>query len=679
MYNRKCCIFNVLAMANSPPVPSSAASGFFQALPTIPSQYTSPAASAECDTTSGDVVLKNILQLYLPSPLPENVDKSLHDFARTCLDSRTLELSVDCETNHPTLHPLTTFGEVNQRNALHTSEGWRGLKDIQTRAGIVGYGYRDVATTEKSYNRRIHQFALAHLWSASCASVSCPAAMSDGAAILLSRRLAVGVASGNGQDAGQLEQVLLESYNRLTSTDPSYAWTSGQWMTERPGGSDLSRTETLAKLASRQELTSDREAHGRLDRDDIGLPLGPYIINGFKWFSSATDADMSILLARTDKGISTFYAPVKRAHRDVTTNRTDHVVNGVRISRLKNKLGTKGLPTAELEIRGMRAWLLGEEGHGIREISAILNCTRLWTACGSVGGWGRALAVTRAYADVRKIKGEQLLRDNVQHVKWMADETIKYRACAHLAFLGVSLLGITESGFEVTAETAAAAYLPRTKEEAGAALRLLTPVMKAQCSLWATWGIRECMESLGGVGYCENNEDGGIMNLARSYRDSAVNSIWEGTTNIIAGDFVRVLKGRSGQESLAAVDGILERGCRIIEDSKKFDRLIVNLVRRIEEMKIWLNEASAEDILYNGRNTLEKVQEIVCAVLLMLDSALRNESEVETRVAEKWLAMRLGISVNTSSRSMMQRHHEDKTIFYGTLQQVGHLSNSAKL
>ena len=72
--------------------------------------------------------------------------------------------------------------------------------------------------------------------------------------------------------------------------------------------------------------------------------------------------------------------------------------NGVRIQRLKNKMGTKGLPTAELELSGMRGYLIGKEGEGVKEISALLNITRLHTAVSQVGYWGRGLAVSRAYA-----------------------------------------------------------------------------------------------------------------------------------------------------------------------------------------------------------------------------------------------------------------------------------------
>ena len=218
--------------------PSSATTGFFQAHPVMLPAFTSQIQRESVQTGvpgSDDTVLTNILGLYLPNPLPNAISSSIHDFALTCLDPTTLRLSVDCETNHPTLHPLNTFGEVNDINPLRTGEGWRGLKDIQTRAGIIAHGYRGLPDAG-TYNLRIHQFALAHLWSPSCASVSCPAAMSDGAAILLSKHLRVSSNSASaGQDQVVLQKVLQEAYNRLVSFDPDYAWTSGQWMTERPG------------------------------------------------------------------------------------------------------------------------------------------------------------------------------------------------------------------------------------------------------------------------------------------------------------------------------------------------------------------------------------------------------------------------------------------------------------
>ena len=182
----------------------------------------------------------------------------------------------------------------------------------------------------------------------------CPSAMQDGAAAVLKDQLA------RGTYDTETRHVLEDALRRLTSRNPTVGWTSGQWMTERKGGSNVSGTETLATLV---DPTDARSADG--------LRLGPWRIDGFKWFSSATDCSMAILLAQTQRGISCFFAPMRLRVDD------REEMNGIRIQRLKSKMGTRALPTAELELEGMRAYLLGEEGRGVKVISGMLNVTRV--------------------------------------------------------------------------------------------------------------------------------------------------------------------------------------------------------------------------------------------------------------------------------------------------------------
>jgi alkylation response protein AidB-like acyl-CoA dehydrogenase len=152
---------------------------------------------------------------------------------------------------------------------------------------------------------------------------------------------------------------------KLTATSEHTLWTSGQWMTERPGGSDIRASETRA----------------RPDGD------GTWTIEGFKWFSSATDSDMTLLLAKTpgqDK-MSLFWARTKFDNGEL---------NGVRIIRLKDKFGTKASPTAELELVGMKgARMIGAEGGGVKVISEVLNITRIHCAFGCIVGMRRAFSI----------------------------------------------------------------------------------------------------------------------------------------------------------------------------------------------------------------------------------------------------------------------------------------------
>ncbi|RVX69698.1 hypothetical protein B0A52_06342 [Exophiala mesophila] len=620
---------------------SSSSSGFFQALPTVPPQYSSPETNSQNKhEASDDAILSRLLSIYLPNPLPQHIQSHLHNFSRLVLSPSTLQYTVDCDTDLPTIHQLTTFGEENKVAPLRTSEGWRMLKLIETKAGVVGYGYPQSGIPQE-FNRRIHQYATLHLWHGSAAVATCPMAMTDGAAALLRRH----IDDPDGDQPGRAK-VLSDSYSRLVSLDPETSWTSGQWMTERTGGSDVRGTETVARRLTQSELDADSAA--RRDRDAHGQPLGPWTVDGFKWFSSATDADMAVLLAQTDKGLSAFYAPLRRqtgwspstAPSTLTTQASDvpTEMNGVRIQRLKNKLGTKGVPTAELELKGMRAYLIGTQGQGIKEISSILNITRLHTAGGATGTLARALAVSRAYTQVRKVKGT-FLSENPQHLAWMAGETVKYHANAHLLFLGVALLGASEqSQPAVASNTPSATIIPQDATAVANLLRLLTPVAKAQCSLNAVSGVRACMESLGGVGYCENNEDGGVMNLARLLRDTTVNTIWEGTTSVMAEDVLRVVKNPRVKNT-NVLDDVLGSWLRTVlaavsSDLFKFELDIVQT--RYRALNELVRDTDSVQLHWRGREVLDHIEAVVSAALLMFDATL-DQDEIAVAVARRYV------------------------------------------
>lgn len=627
---------------NMSPTASSSTAGFFQALPALPPQYTSPdATSPATSRTSGtsladDKVFARILDLYLPSNRA-TVTSHLHRVARVALDPRVLAHATDAETNHPVLRSLTTFGQENRNDPLWTTSGWQRLKEIGYAEGVVAVAYSQ--SPELAHiNKRVYEFGLGHLWSVTGTMTGCPMSMTDGAATLLSKHLR----DADGDQTGRV-RVFEEAYRRLTSRDPKYAWTSGQWMTERSGGSDVSGTETLATRLTAAEIARDEE-EGRSE-DAVGMPIGPWKIDGFKWFSSATDSEMAVLLARTEKGLSAFYMPMRRrkggcpAAANIVNLEAppETELNGIRIQRLKNKLGTKSLPTAELELRGARAWLIGTEGRGVAEISAVLNITRLSTAAGSVANWSRGLAICRAYSQVRKVRGG-LLQDNPAHLRWMAEETVKYHAAAHFTFFGVALQGALEQSPDaVVGNTKAAKLVPRDKTAIALLLRLLLPVMKAQVSVASVHGLRQCMECLGGVGYCENNEDGGLLNVAKIYRDNLVNPIWEGTVSVMAEDVVRVLTDKRLGDGdiisnvlapwisnvLAGCDNVLKQEITAVRD-------------RVDVLKTLFHGKSKYELLYRGREILDHLEAVVSGTVLLYD-ATATPSFVAQEIARRWV------------------------------------------
>jgi alkylation response protein AidB-like acyl-CoA dehydrogenase len=609
--------------------PSSSTKGFFQPKPSIPPQCLE------------DRALQRIISYHLPTPTPSSISNDLLRFSELVLSNPILGYIADAEKNLPYLKPLTSFGEENRDDPLVTSEGWRRLQEIGIQEGIVALAYEQ---NDSGWNPRIHQFVKYHIWSGSSGIVTCPSAMTDGAAKLLSKHL---------DDSPETNEVFKRTRERLISRENGFAWTSGQWMTERKGGSDVRGTETIAV-----RLTPEQALDGGLDAD--GQPLGPWRIDGFKWFSSATDANMTILLAKTgdQNQISAFYAPLRRK----VNNKTEQTeLNGIRIQRLKNKLGTKALPTAELEIKGMRGYLIGKQGQGVKEISHILNITRMQNIISSVGAWGRGLAISRAFARVRSVSGK-LLCDVPAHVRGLAMEHVKYTAHMHLSFFIAALLGRSE-GFSSPNETSAAAaassssILPQDINRTNALYRLLTPIAKAQTALSAINGLRACMESLGGVGYLENEDP--ELNVARLFRDANVLAIWEGTTDIMADDFVRVIKRKGdGGKVLDYFEEWLGDSFRVAESAGLRDEA-GKLRALAERMLRDLRSKDKEELAWKGRNYLRDIDWLVCGCLLIHD-AIRDGDAVAREVMLRWIH-----TTGDSSRNWREESVWDQKIVFG--------------
>ena len=408
-----------------------------------------------------------------------------------------------------------------------------------------------------------------------------------------------------------------EAYQRLTARTES--WTSGQWMTERAGGSDVQNTETWAKYSPLPKKTGQ---YGRLDEGD-------YLVSGFKFFSSATDAQVTVLLAKTESGkLSTFFAPLRKTIID--SNGKERVVtNGVRIHRLKNKLGTKQLPTAELELKDMRAHLVGPLDQGIPTISHILNITRAHTFMSSAAGWRRALSIAKSFAKARTTL-DQPLWSMPLHLRTLAEVEIKLRGCLHLGYFTVALMSFSENSFPAADPAVRYAPMPNAGNEAQVVLRTLTAVAKAVVSKSAVIGIQECMESMGGVGYIDEADES-EHNIARIFRDMNVNAIWEGTTNVLASELIRhILK----KNHLEVFSGWLERAIRTVENGpyrNALEKSWQNLNRRLVSSKDRVPEALA-----NGRRIMFSLAWIVIGVLLAAD-AQRDGDAVAKEIARRWI------------------------------------------
>lgn len=373
------------------------------------------------------------------------------------------------------------------------------------------------------------------------------------------------------------------------------------------------------------------------------IPLGPWSINGFKWFSSATHSDMTILLARTPAGkLSTFVAPLRK-HDPAALSESGNpdpngqCLNGVRIQRLKNKLGTQSVPTAELVLEDMRGWLIGEENRGIQEISILLHLTRIHCTSQAVGYAGRGLAVARAFARVREVgagRGARMrLTDSSLHMKTLARMTAEYRRLMLLHMLSAYVLGLSEHPTEIGTDiTPALKALTPPPKHVLPLLRVLTSLTKAYVCTSALRLLYACMEAIGGVGYLLNEEQE-YLNIARLYRDCAVLPIWEGTTDVLSTDFIRALKRpETGVQSLEALDCLIKQAFSFNGGSSHHR----DVVQRWDNARNRIMKESQADLVGKARDIVWSVAEVFVAALLYVDTN-NNGDVAEREILQRYL------------------------------------------
>jgi alkylation response protein AidB-like acyl-CoA dehydrogenase len=279
-----------------------------------------------------------------------------------------------------------------------------------------------------------------------------------------------------------------ELYARLIARENN--WISAQWMTERPGGSDVRNSETVATYSP---LSSKTGRFGNMEEGD-------YLLSGFKFFCSATDCDTVLLLAKTESGeLSLFVAPTTKSARDPATGKTKKISNGIRIHRLKTKMGTKELPTAEVELRDVRAHLIGLKDRGIATIALLLNVTRTHNFITALSCLRRAMDIAKAFAKSRTTI-DQSLWTFPMHLNVLAQLEVKHRGWMQLAFFTSSLLGYVDNGFPANAPEVFS-VLANNSRTANVVLRAFTSTSKAVICKSATLAFQECQEAMGGVGY----------------------------------------------------------------------------------------------------------------------------------------------------------------------------------
>jgi alkylation response protein AidB-like acyl-CoA dehydrogenase len=437
---------------------------FFQQPPTLGNTYRS------------DTVLREHLERLLPTQLLADLEPEL-DAMGEAAAGELARLAERAEATPPSVVRFDPWGRRVDR--IEVSPAWEALVAAQASAGLVAVAYDGALGA----HARTVQHALLHVYAPSSAVATCPLAMTDAAVRVL---------------VDHAEPELRERVvPLLTSRDPGRAWTCGQWMTEREGGSDVGRTATVARL------------------DDQGR----WRLHGTKWFTSATTADCALALARPEgaaggsKGLGLFLVELV----DPLTG-DPQLGSTILVNRLKDKLGTRALPTAELSLEGVVATPVGGIEAGLKKITGMLNVTRVHNGISAAAGMRRGVELAVAYARVREAFGHRL-GDLPLHRETLVQLAVEAEAAFALVARAAELLGRAEHGAAGGLELAA--------------LRALIPVVKLLTGKDAVAHASEVVEAFGGAGYIEDT------GLPRLLRDAQVLPIWEGTTNVLSLDLAR--------------------------------------------------------------------------------------------------------------------------------------------
>ena len=458
-----------------------------------------------------------------------------------------LRLGPEADRNPPELRTHDRFG--NRIDEVRFHPAWDELLRIGIEAGIPSLPWRDPRP-----GSHVVRAALFMLLSQAETGVMCPLSMTYAAVPALRRA----------------PQLAAEWEPRLTDPDAHTASLCGMAMTEKQGGSDVRANTTTAR--------------------PVGD--GAFELTGHKWFCSHPVSDAFLVLAQAPAGLSCFLLP--RTLPDGETNGWNRW-NGFHIPRLKDKLGTRALASAEIELDGALAWLVGEEGRGVSAIIEMVNHTRLDCVLGSAAGMRRAVAEATHHAAHRQAFGKPLIEQPLMR-NVLADLCVESEAATVLA---IRLARAYEPGAE-----------PHFQ-------RIATAVAKYWVCKRATPVAAEALECLGGNGYVEESP------MPRLLRDSPLNSIWEGSGNVMALDVLRAI-GRQPETLAALFDEIdLSRGAdgRLDVEVDRVRRTVGSLV------------PGGDEASYGARRLVERL------AILLEGSLLVRHSPHE--VADAFVASRV--------------------------------------
>ena len=433
-----------------------------------------------------DPALAALMTVYLPGPLRPVMEEQLHRMGALVGD-RLEDLALTADKNPPTLSLRDRTGAACQRIVKHPA--YEELERVAfAEFGLAAMSHRGGVFGQPDKLHPIAKYALVYLFVQAEFGLCCPLSMTDS----LTRTLCK-----FGSNA------LIDRYlDRLTSQDMDRLFQGAMFITEQAAGSDVGAVETVARNVD-----------------------GTWRLYGDKWFCSNPDAALAMVLARPEhgaagtRGLSLFLLP---------RHLPDGRLNAYRIIRLKDKMGTRSMASGEITLEGAEAYLVGEAGQGFKQMTDMINMSRLANGVRSAGLMRRAVSEALFIARHRSAFGKRLI-----------DMPLMRRQLAKMLLPGEQARSMVFH----TAQVLDAA--DRGNADMAKVLRILTPLIKFRACRDARKVCADAMEVRGGCGYIEEWSD------ARVLRDAHLGSIWEGTSNIVALDVSRAVRRAGALDALS--------------------------------------------------------------------------------------------------------------------------------
>ena len=449
----------------------------------------------------------------------------------------------------------------------------------------------------------LHVLTMQLLLSYADAGLVCSQSMTAGAALVLR----------NHDEDDEYAQY----FDQLTTRNYEDNIEGAMFLTEEQGGSDVGTNETLAQpVQTIRDAETSAKDPTKATPDGGEVTTRTYELSGKKWFCSNIDAQATLALGRrpnapsgTD-GLSLFLVPHELPSGEV---------NDQRYLRLKDKLGTKSVPTGEVEFDDTTAYLVGEPERGFKYMTTMLNWERITNSVGAVGIIGRLLLESKIQAANREAFGQP-----IQEFPLMQRDLVEM-AVDHEAALAFTM---------EAAHWYDSYERDNSDDEAFRLMRLLVPVSKHVTTRTAVETASYAMEIQGGNGYVSD------FVTHRLYRDVQALPIWEGTANILSLDVLRAMEKESAHESLLPlVEGFLDEA-----DHPYLQALASTVQTEYESLQAALLSLATEDDEYaqhEAKEVTEYIYDVVTASRLL---AIAQEHIDENDDARKAVIAGLFIS-----------------------------------